>query len=318
MVAKKIITSLFCTTLIIGIYLFFASEKQANLILSESKKLSNQPTVQAQEKKEIKKTYDMYSNTLYDLPLISIYEISKLPQSVKKIIDEFLEASQGFYMLKKVDDKILILLQNPVLESNTYARHNLQYLELYLDGRKEFHNAGYNGLEGEVFENFDQGKDTWIFDKNSKYNLPLKHVARDDRGKVKFTEFWNYDENEPIKYLMKDSKGKTLSIMKETLESESNLRKEHLFYDNDGNITISLTINYEGANISRFTYFNSHDMVDSVSIISEYVDGHKIKEMIYNEKYELINTINSTYRDSERIELQILDSENNEVTKLSS
>jgi hypothetical protein len=59
-------------------------------------------------------------------------------------------------------------------------------------------------------------------------------------------------------------------------------------------------------------------MVDSMSIISEYRDGHKIKEMVYNEKYELINTINSTYKDAERIELQILDSENNEIAKLSS
>lgn len=318
MVAKKIVTGLFCSTLIAGAFFLCASEKQAILISKEKENKSSQPTVQAQVKKEIKKTYDLYSNTPYDLPLISIYEISKLPQSVKKIIDETLEASQGFYMLKRVDDKVLILLQNPVLESNTYARHNLQYLELYLDGRKEYHNAGYNGIDGEIFDNFNKGKDLWIFDKNSEYNLPLKHVAKDEKGKVKFTEIWNYDENEPVKYLMKDSKGKTLSIMKETLENESNLRKDHIFYDHEGNIIVSLTINYDGANISRFTYFNSHDMVESVSIISEYNNEHKIKEKVYNEKYELINTINSTYKDAERIELQILDSESNEVAKLSS
>lgn len=318
MVAKKIVTGLFCSTLIAGAFFFCASEKQAILISKENEKQSNKPTVQTQIKEEIKKSYDLYSSTPYDLPLISIYEISKLPQSIKKIVDETLEASQGFYMLKKVNDRVLILLQNPVLESNTYARHNLQYVEIYLDGRKEFHNAGYNGIDGEVFDNFDKGKDAWVYDKNSEYNLPLKHIAKDEKGKVKFTEIWNYNENEPVKYLMKDAKGNAISIMKETLENESNLRKEHIFYDNDGNITISLTINYDGANISRFTYFNSHDMVDSLSIISEYEDSHKIKESIYNEKYELINTVKSAYKEDTRVELQIYDSENNEIAKLSS
>ena len=318
MVAKKIVTGLFCSTLIAGAFFFCASEKQAILISKENEKQSNKPTVQTQIKEEIIKSYDLYSSTPYDLPLISIYEISKLPQSIKKIVDETLEASQGFYMLKKVNDRVLILLQNPVLESNTYARHNLQYVEIYLDGRKEFHNAGYNGIDGEVFNNFDKGKDAWVYDKNSEYNLPLKHIAKDEKGKVKFTEIWSYDEKNPIKYLMKDSKGKTISVLKETLENESNLRKEHIFYDNDGNTIISVTINYDGANISRFTYYNSHQTIDSISLISEYVDGLKTKEQVYNEKYQLIKTLNATYANDTRTGLQILDSENNEIAKLNS
>ena len=158
----------------------------------------------------------------------------------------------------------------------------------------------------------------WFFDKSDDLNKPTKHIVYDEKGKVKFTEYWNYNEKEDIKYQIKNSSKKVISILKESQDNDSNFRKEHIFYDNEGNITISLTINYDGADISRFTYFNSHDMVDSMSIISEYQDGNKIKEMIYNEKYEIINTINSTYKDFERIELQILDSENNEIAKLSS
>lgn len=318
MMARKIVAGLFCSTLVAGALFFCFSEKQALLISKENDNKQQTTSQSTPIKQEAKKTYDLYANTPYDLPLLAIYEISKVPESIKKIIDNVLESSQGFYMLKKAEDKILILLQNPILESNTYNRHNLQYLELYLDGRQEFHNAGYNGVEGEIFENFDQGKDSWTFDKTVEYARPLKHIAKDDKGKIKFTEIWSYDEKNPIKYLMKDSKGKTISVLKETLENESNLRKEHIFYDNDGNTIISVTINYDGANISRFTYYNSHQTIDSISLISEYVDGLKIKEQVYDEKYQLIKTLNATYTNDTRTGLQILDSENNEIAKLNS
>ena len=117
---------------------------------------------------------------------------------------------------------------------------------------------------------------------------------------------------------MLDSNKKVVSILKEIQESESNYRKEHIFYDNEGNIKMSLTINYDGANISRLTFYNSHDSIDSMSIISEFENGLKTKELIYNENYQLINTVIAEYENDERKSIKILDSEQKEINKISS
>jgi hypothetical protein len=81
---------------------------------------------------------------------------------------------------------------------------------------------------------------------------------------------------------------------------------------------MSLTINYDNANISRFTYYNSLDKDNSVSIISEYADGTKIKEQIYDANYALIRTFIAKYSDSYRTEIQTLDSEGKMISKISS
>lgn len=117
---------------------------------------------------------------------------------------------------------------------------------------------------------------------------------------------------------MKDSHKKVVSILKETQDNDANLRREHIFYDNEGKTTMSLTVNYDGANISRLTYYNSHDKIDSVSILSEYSEGNKVKELIYNEDYELINTAIAEYIDSTRKKIQVLDKDGNEILKISS
>ncbi len=317
MVAKKIVTGLFCSSIVLGLCFYGIAEKQLKNI-EEQKSVSSVPQKQNINKPATTKKYDLYSETPYDLPFLSIYEISKLPETTKKIIDELLEASQGFYLLKKIEDKIIILFQNPVVESNTYSRHDLQYVEIYPDGKKIFHNAGFVGINDEIYNISKTSKDSWVYDKSTDSLRPTKHIVKDERGKVKYTELWNYSEKEPIKYQMKNSQGKVISILKETLENDSNYRKEHIFYDNDGNITMSITINYDGANISRFTYFNTHNSLESISILSEYTDGVKTKEFIYDENYNLTKTIVSNYVDGIRKELQILNPEGTILEKLSS
>lgn len=267
---------------------------------------------------EIKKTYDLYSSSAYDLPLFSIVEISKLPNTIKIVVDKLLEASQGFYLLRKDDDKILIILQNPVNTSNTFSRHDLQFVEIDSDGKLTYHNAGYQGIEGETFNIIEQTNEEWLFDESTEPHKPLKHTVYNEKGKVKFTELWNYDETEPIKYQMKDSHKKVVSILKESQDNDSNLRKEHVFYDNEGNTKMSLTVNYDGANISRVTFYNAHESIDSISVISEYENGLKTKELIYNESYELINRIISEYIDGERKKIKVFNNEDILISEISS
>lgn len=263
--------------------------------------------------------YDLYADTPYDLPLISVAEISKLPENIKEVIDSILEKSQGFYYLKvNENSNVFIILQNSIQISNTYPRHNLQFIEIDKDGVVTSHLAGYNGLEGEVENAIEQKDDVWTFDNSFEPYRPLKHIAYDEKGKIKFTENWSYSDSEPIKYQMKDCHKKVVSILKETQDNDSNLRREHIFYDNNGKITMSLAINYDGANISRLTFYNSHDTIDSVSIITEYSNGNKLKELIYNEDYELRNTVKALYLDDQRKSIQVFDSDNAEILKISS
>ena len=294
----------------------FKKTEQINLSENSSSEKQIQKAVK-EPLPEIKK-YDLYSSTLYDLPLFSIVEISKLPQSIKNKVDKILEDSQGFYLLRFDGEKVLIILQNPIINSETFGRHNLQFIEINLNGKINYHNAGYIGVIGELEEIVKQKNDTWIFDEKSEFRRPVKHIAYDEKKKVKFTEIWNYDEKEPIKYQMLDSHKKVVSILKEVQETDTNYRKEHIFYDNEGLIKMSLTVNYDGANITRLTFYNSHDSIDSMSIISEFENGLKVKEQIYDEKYQLVNSIYSDYIDDERKCIRVLDSEGNEINKISS
>ena len=304
-----IVISLICT----GCF----SKKEMNT----SKEVELKTTVkhQAPTPKAETKKYDLYSETPYDLPLVSIAEISKLPDNIKKVVDSILDSAQGFYYLNVKDEKVFIILQNQIALTNTYPRHNLQFVEIDKDGVVTSHIAGYVGVDGEVENIVSQKKlDEWLFDESVEPLRPIKHTAYDEKGKVKFIETWNYDNEEPVKYQMKDSNKKVVSMLKESQDNDSNLRREHVFYDNEGNTTMSLTVNYEGANISRLTFYNSHDKIDSVSILSEYNDGHKTKELIYNEDYALINIIKAEYVDDKRVVIEVLDAENNLLAKISS
>ena len=49
--------------------------------------------------KDVKQKYDLYSNAIYDLPLFSVVEISRIPLEVKQVVDKLLEEAQGFYYL---------------------------------------------------------------------------------------------------------------------------------------------------------------------------------------------------------------------------
>ena len=106
----------------------------------------------------------------------------------KNIVDKILEDSQGFYLLRFDGEKVLIILQNPIINSETFGRHNLQFIEINLNGKINYHNAGYIGVIGELEEIVKQKDDTWIFDEKAEIRRPGKHIAYNEKKKVKFTK----------------------------------------------------------------------------------------------------------------------------------
>lgn len=294
-------------------------EKKSTKVKEDAKTTSSSTVVNksGSETKTIKtRKYDLYESSLYDLPLISIAEIAKLSPEMKKSIDNLLENAQGFFLLRQVGNKVFVILQTPVQLLSTYPRHQLQYAEVLEDGKIVYHNAGYVGYDGEADES--NINESWVYDNSVDFKRPLRHISYDEKNKIKFVEEWSYSPEEQIKYIMKDSYGNIISIKKESQDNESNYRKEHVFYDNNGDTRISLTINYDGANISRLTFYNSHDSIESLSIISDYVDGIKTRESVYDEKYQLLYTVLPTYVDGVRKQISVFNSKGEEIAKLSS
>ena len=299
----------------------FSQDKLSWKIITSEKELSKTEDVKVVQPvvvKPILPKFDLYSETPYDIPLISIYEISKLSKIIKKSVDNLLEQSQGFYYLKQIDDKVFIILQNPAYESDTYPRHGLQIAEISQDGAILYHTAGYAGVDGEISAPEVLDNDSWVYDKTTEPYRPIKHIAYDEKGKVKFTEYWNYSTEDSVKYEMKDNHNKTVSVLKEIVEDGTNYRKEHIFYDNEGNTIVSISINFEGANITRFNYYNAKKPESSVIVMSDYVDGMKSFEKIYDKDYSLVNIVEASYENGERKEVKLFDSEKNELGKISS
>lgn len=321
MINKKIIIGISCglavTALIAGILLFNKKDDSVQEKTEQHKrieKVQNKPNTEV-----IKvKTHNLYSETPFEIPLEAVVEISKASEQAQEAAEKLLETSQGFYFVLFNEDhnKLEILLQNPAEISNTYSRHNLEYAYIDKNGKITYIQKGYKGEDGETSNAIEAENDVWEFDKTIEPYRPIKHIAYDEHNKIKFTETWNYDENEPVKYEMKDSHDNTVSILKETVDNNSNYRKEHVFYDKNGNTETTLSANYDGANISRLTYYSAPNH-EGISIISEYSDGNKIKEVVYNQDYELQNTFKSDYEDGKRKNITILDSDSKEIETLS-
>ena len=79
---------------------------------------------------------------------------------------------------------------------------------------------------------------------------------------------------------------------------------------------LSLSVNYDGANVTRLMYFDKHNMDESMSIVTHYVDGMKVKEEIFGNDYKLKNIIEAEYQDGERKRIKSLNLDGEVITEI--
>ena len=253
---------------------------------------------------DIKKT-DLYGNLQsMSLPLSAIDVISGLPSNIKNTVSKVIETSNGVYLVERDKDKVLL-----VVDDIANIRHNIEFVEVSLNNaHMKKTTFGYNDRIN------DFANEIWDYDKNT--NQPTKHTTFDKNGDIIFIENWYYETNNPVKYEINNSDGDIVSMRKETLDNDTNLRVEHLFYDNDGKTKVSVTASYDGADVKRFTYYNAEKPSEGVSIFSEYSDGLKRKETIYTSDYKLKNTYTADYNNGIRESIRKFDENNKEAELL--
>lgn len=326
MVKKVFIGILLLAAVTATALLYFENNTEAPTIEKEKVKVKTTQAKPVKEVSPVNKTpvkvepviqnAHLYSGT--DMSLLSVTEIAKMPQKMQDSVNKLFEESTGFYFVKynKALKRAEILLKSPLQANSAYIRHNLQFAEIDKDGNITYRNAGYNGEDNEAataIENSYSQNDEWEFETKSKLKRPIKHTAYDENGFIKFKEYWNYSPEEQISYKMIGGRGQIVSVIKNTSERETNYRVEHIFYNEDGNITMDISASYDSGNITRFTYYNASQKENSLSILNEYENGVKAQEQIYNSDYKLVNTIKSEENDGERTLIRIFDGLGNEL-----
>ena len=269
------------------------------------KPLVTQPKVE--EKKDLSIKTDLYKGVPDSLlPLSAISEIASLNGHVHKTIKELVDNSTGVLYAKCSGNKLVMVVENP--DDN---RHGLEFVEISADGKHE--------KIGFLLSKYSEGntdEDLWEYDVSEDVKRPTKHTKYNSDGDVEFVETWNYSSDEPIKYELKNKDDKVISLVKETIDENNSMRQEHLIYDKDGKTKVNLTINYDGADLTRFTYYNADKPNESGSVISEYKDCVKTKETVYTSDYKVKNVYEPEYKNGEREGIKVFDNENKEVKTL--
>ena len=259
------------------------------------------PQKNEQKIKDNKIKSDLYKGVPDSLlPLSAISEIASLNGNLHKTIKELVDNSTGVLYAKRNGNKLLMVVENP--DDN---RHGLEFIEISADGKHE--------KIGFLLSKYSEGNtddDLWEYETEEEVKRPVKHTKFNSDGEVEFVETWNYSSDEPIKYELKNKEDKVISLVKETIDENNSMRQEHLIYDKDGKTKLNLTVNYDGADLTRFTYYNADKQEESGSLFSEFKDGIKTKETVYTSDYKVKNVYVPKYKDNERSEIQVLDNEN--------
>lgn len=240
------------------------------------------------------------------LPLSAISEIASLNGNLHKTIKELVDNSTGVLYAKRNGNKLMMVVENP--DDN---RHGLEFIEISADGKHE-----KIGFLLSKYSESNTDDDLWEYETEEEVKRPVKHTKFNSDGEVEFVETWNYSSDEPIKYELKNKDDKVISLVKETIDENNSMRQEHLIYDKDGKTKLNLTVNYDGADLTRFTYYNADKQEESGSLFSEFKDGIKTKETVYTSDYKVKNVYVPKYKDNERSEIQVLDNENQEVKSI--
>lgn len=240
-----------------------------------------------------------------DLPFSAIADLASLPESAQKTVTNLLkESGDKIYYLKRTDNKVLLVLGlTSDEEENPIKRHDFNFVEISLH-------------DGKVLNHISADKESQYDKWNYDGDLPLSHAHYNDEKELVYTEVWNYSDDEPIKYKKTDKDDNVISLRKEVVDNGTNLREEHLFYDKEGNMTQNVSFNYDGIDLTRFTYYNSNTPEDSAMLVSDYEDGVKKKETLYSSDYKVKNVYLPEYTDEQISKLDVLDKDNKIVETL--
>lgn len=311
MLSKKstVAISLFAVITAVAGFLLFEAKKEVPLPVAEKK----QDTVineQSKQEKVVKpdkviKKAELYNSTDKNMPLSAIAGLSEMPDEVVKTVETLLqESSGGIYFMTRFKDKVFLITDlTPEGEENPIKRHDFSFVEISLND---------GSIINTQIKDEDSKQDKWDFNND----LPLSHTHYDKDKKPVYSEFWDYSSEDPVKYKKVDKDGNVISLRKEVIENGVNLREEHVFYDNEGNMTRNVSFNYDGTDLTRFTYYNSEMPDDSAIIISEFEDGVKKKETLYSSDYKIKNIYFPEYKDGQKSEIKVLDKDNNLVETL--
>lgn len=270
---------------------------------ADKTKISNESKNLSTEKEEVVIT-NLYSDTNM-IPLSAITQIAEISPEAKAAVKKVTDTQNNVFLAKRKGDKLIL-----VVENQENIRHGIDFIEISLsNGHQTRSTLGYSDKMQ------DSDNDIWEYDKHSETPLPTKHTKFNKDGDVEFVEIWNYSSEDPIKYEMKNHEGKVISVKKETLSGDTDLRVENILYDENGNTKISVSTTYEGADVKRFTYYNADKPNDGASVFAEFKDGNKVKETVYSSDLKLQNTYNSEYKNGARTEITVLDADNTEVGK---
>lgn len=249
------------------------------------------------------KKVDLYNTTDKKMPLSAISNTADVSDNAKETINNILENStNGFYLLKCINDKI-IAITDEALENSTIKRHSFNFIEI----------SSFDGtiLNHENIEP-DSKYDKWEY----KNGLPVKHTHYNEKKELEFTEIWNYSEEETTKYKKINKNNQIISLRKEVIENNINLREENLFYDSEGNMVQNVSFNYDGLDLTRFNYYNSQNPDESAIIVNEFKDGVKQKEILYSTNYQIEKIYIPEYKEGQKSEIKILDKDNVIIEKL--
>ena len=244
------------------------------------------------------------SNNQVSLSLIANYK--NYNNDVQKKIMEIIDSSDNIYLVKELKDKIVIVREMP--SSEEFSRHDIEILTI----NPETNEIVKTNLDKFSSNNIDK-ENAWEYDKDTE--KPTLHIKYNKNKAPEYAEYWNYDEDKDIKYEVKNDKNEILSVKKEVLENE-NMVQTHVFYNDNGEITKNIIVNYDGPNISRVTYYDSENPEVSAIIMNEYNNDNKTKETVYTSDYKILNTYTANYEDMTRKEVNVLDKDNKEILKI--
>lgn len=271
----------------------------------EAKPVPKQEAPKPAPKIETVKKAELYTSlTNNALPLSAIAGMNALPPEIQNRVNNIINSSNNIYFIIPKNNGIFLIAEN-----SADSRQGIEMIEITEESEKKIPLGYQNETEN----------DAWFYDETVEPKVPIKHVIfdDDDEDEIEYTEIWNYKEDEPVKYEMRNEDDKAVSIRKETVDDGMNLRQEHLIYDEDGKTKLSLTINYDGADINRITYYDAENPEDGIAIFSEYQDGIKVKETVYTSDFKVKNVYTAEYKDGTRVKLKVFDNNNQEIETLS-